>query len=87
MNGGAARREVLWFGVSCVDEALYDLLPSDCLTRPGEDCGEGLEGPFEAGLISRGEVGRDDIVNRGQFGGRNEGNGVYINSPRCRFKL
>ncbi len=49
MNGDAARREVLWFGVACVGEVLDDLRPSDCLTSPGEDCGEGLEGPFEAG--------------------------------------
>ncbi len=87
VHGGAPRREVLWFGVACVDEVLDDIRPSDCLTCPGEDCGEGLDGPFEAGLISRGEVWRDNIINRGRFGGSDKGKGVYINSPRCRFKL
>ncbi len=45
-----------------------------------------FEGPFEAGSNSRGEVGRDDIVDRGRFGGRDEVDGVNINGLRCRFE-
>ncbi len=77
---------MLWFGVTCFDEVLDDLRPSDCLTCPGEGRGEGFEGMLEAGSISRGEVGRDDIVDRGRFGGRDEGDGVDINGLRCRFE-